>query len=126
MFSASLRQFSHRLSRHATRPQWVRTVFVQTADTPNPESLKFIPTGVPVLATDDSNGFYVTKTDPAAEILRSPLAKEILDVEVRIEKEGRNDDCCIDEKKQLTHAFHLNNVSFVTHTTGRQSSLFGG
>jgi len=68
-------------------------VFIQTADTPNPESLKFIPTGVPVLeprtsddgsgqdADDDINGYYVTKNDSANDILRSPLAKQLFDVE---------------------------------------------
>lgn len=59
-----------------------RSVFIQTADTPNPESLKFVPTGVAVLeASEDLNGFYVTKTDNIKEILRSPLAKKLFDVE---------------------------------------------
>ena len=62
--------------------QQLRSVFIQTADTPNPESLKFVPTGVPVLEQGgDVNGYYVTKSDAAADILRSPLAKKLLDVE---------------------------------------------
>jgi Fe-S cluster biogenesis protein NfuA len=57
-------------------------VFIQTADTPNPESLKFIPSGVTVLADAEQtgNGFYVTKTEKK-EILRSPLAKQLFDVD---------------------------------------------
>jgi Fe-S cluster biogenesis protein NfuA len=61
--------------------QQYRSVFIQTSDTPNPESLKFIPTGVTVVDSDDSAGFYVTKQDKASEILRSPLAKSLFDVE---------------------------------------------
>lgn len=60
----------------------LRNIFIQTADTPNPESVKFVPTGVPVLTdNEDGNGFYVTKNDASTEILRSPLAKSLLDVE---------------------------------------------
>lgn len=59
----------------------VRSVFIQTADTPNPESLKFVPTGIAVLEQDDLNGFYVTKSDPAHDILRSPLAKKLFDIQ---------------------------------------------
>jgi Fe-S cluster biogenesis protein NfuA len=62
--------------------QQLRSIFIQTADTPNPESLNFVPTGVAVLTDNpDGNGFYVTKNDPAKEILRSPLAKSLFDVE---------------------------------------------
>lgn len=53
-------------------------------DTPNPESLKFIPTNVTVLdqsSSDELTGYYVTKSDPVKEILRSPLAKKLFDVE---------------------------------------------
>jgi hypothetical protein len=66
----------------ALRQQY-RSVFIQTLDTPNPESLKFIPSGVPVLESngEDLNGYYVTKNDPINEILRSPLAKRLFDVE---------------------------------------------
>jgi Fe-S cluster biogenesis protein NfuA len=61
--------------------QQLRSIFIQTADTPNPESLKFIPTGVTVNDNEDASGFYVTKQDSATEILRSPLAKSLFDVE---------------------------------------------
>ena len=61
--------------------QQVRSIFIQTADTPNPESLKFVPTGVAVLESEDGNGFYVTKNDLATEIARSPLAKKLFAVE---------------------------------------------
>jgi NFU1 iron-sulfur cluster scaffold homolog, mitochondrial len=57
-----------------------RSVFIQTVDTPNPESLKFIPSGVSVLQGDDANGFYVTNKDAVLEISRSPLARSILKV----------------------------------------------
>lgn len=59
----------------------LRSIFIQTADTPNPESLKFVPSGVAVLETEDSSGYYVTKSDSANDILRSPLAKKLFDVE---------------------------------------------
>ena len=58
----------------------LRSIFIQTADTPNPESVKFVPTGVPVLPSADVNGYYVTKSDAASDILRSPLAKQLFDV----------------------------------------------
>lgn len=58
-----------------------RSVFIDTAETPNPESLKFVPDGVVVLDREDLNGYYVTKSDPAKEILRSPLAKKLFRVE---------------------------------------------
>jgi NFU1 iron-sulfur cluster scaffold homolog, mitochondrial len=74
------------------RQQQVRSIFIQTADTPNPESLKFIPTGVHVLGfpTDDNegetttqpaSGYYVTRNDNKTDILRSPLAKKLFDIE---------------------------------------------
>eukprot|EP00547_Thalassionema_nitzschioides_P002272 CAMPEP_0194218038 /NCGR_PEP_ID=MMETSP0156-20130528/22849_1 /TAXON_ID=33649 /ORGANISM="Thalassionema nitzschioides, Strain L26-B" /LENGTH=230 /DNA_ID=CAMNT_0038947263 /DNA_START=177 /DNA_END=869 /DNA_ORIENTATION=- len=55
-------------------------MFIQTEDTPNPESLKFLP-GRPVLTDfSDNAGFYATKTD-GQEIARSPLAKALFAVE---------------------------------------------
>eukprot|EP00553_Chaetoceros_curvisetus_P004270 CAMPEP_0204628702 /NCGR_PEP_ID=MMETSP0717-20131115/16462_1 /ASSEMBLY_ACC=CAM_ASM_000666 /TAXON_ID=230516 /ORGANISM="Chaetoceros curvisetus" /LENGTH=235 /DNA_ID=CAMNT_0051645413 /DNA_START=200 /DNA_END=907 /DNA_ORIENTATION=+ len=60
-------------------------MFIQTVDTPNPESIKFLP-GRPVLTSeitgDSSNttGFYVTHTDKA-DIARSPLAKLLFTIE---------------------------------------------
>ena len=61
--------------------QQLRSIFIQTLDTPNPESLKFVPSGKVILETDDINGFYLTKNDPISEIQRSPLAKSLFDVE---------------------------------------------
>jgi NFU1 iron-sulfur cluster scaffold homolog, mitochondrial len=63
--------------------QFIRSIFIQTLSTPNPESLKFIPTGAVVLQDKDStgNGFFVSKTDNQMEILRSPLAKKLFDVD---------------------------------------------
>ena len=85
MFTSSARSFS-RCRPIASRGQvsWLqqfRSIFIQTADTPNPESIKFVPTGVGILKSDDGNGYYVTKNDPLPEIQRSPLAKSIFDVE---------------------------------------------
>ena len=62
-------------------PQWIRSIFIQTLDTPNPESLKFLPTDTVVLDKADINGYYVTKNDPVTEIQRSPLAKALFAVE---------------------------------------------
>jgi Fe-S cluster biogenesis protein NfuA len=58
----------------------IRTMFIQTEDTPNPESLKFLP-GRPVLeTTDEVTGFYAIKSDTEA-IARSPLSKTLFKVE---------------------------------------------
>lgn len=63
--------------------QQFRSLFIQTEETPNPESLKFLP-GRTVLDVDEGgevgNGFYATRTDKE-EILRSPLAKVLFAVE---------------------------------------------
>jgi len=72
--------FSATAPRSALAVQF-RSIFIQTADTPNPESLKFLPSDMKVLETDDLNGYYVTKDDEAEDILRSPLAKDLFDVE---------------------------------------------
>jgi Fe-S cluster biogenesis protein NfuA len=64
-----------------------RTMFIQTADTPNPESIKFLP-GRPVLTTSttgdasdaNTNGFYVTSKEKQ-EIARSPLAKLLFEID---------------------------------------------
>jgi len=63
--------------------QFVRTVFIQTLETPNPESLKFIPDTTAILADNENtgNGWYVTAKDEKMEILRSPLARELFQVE---------------------------------------------
>jgi NFU1 iron-sulfur cluster scaffold homolog, mitochondrial len=87
MFSGSLRSLTQRSTRTRTRSsvllQQMRSVFIQTSETPNPESLKFVPTGVTVLEDSENtgNGYYVTKSDSSMEILRSPLAKKLFDVD---------------------------------------------
>ena len=58
-----------------------RSVFIQTENTPNPESLKFVPSGKIVFETDNGTGYFVSKTDPMEDILRSPLAKQLFRVE---------------------------------------------
>ena len=61
-----------------------RSVFIQTETPPNPESLKFVPTGRVVLELDEdgtSNGYYVTKNDSKEDILRSPLASALFKVD---------------------------------------------
>lgn len=74
--------------KHAAVPMVQRrNMFIQTAETPNPESIKFIP-GRPVLTTDttgdaadaSTNGFYVTKSDKQ-DISRSPLAKLLFNID---------------------------------------------
>lgn len=61
--------------------QQFRSIFIQTDETPNPESLKFVPSNVKIIEDGDISGYYVTKTDPMESILRSPLAKTLFDVE---------------------------------------------
>jgi Scaffold protein Nfu/NifU N terminal len=61
--------------------QQIRSIFVQSLETPNPESVKFVPTGITVLADGDINGFYVSKSDPKETILRSPLAKLLFQID---------------------------------------------
>eukprot|EP00538_Stauroneis_constricta_P013597 CAMPEP_0119564292 /NCGR_PEP_ID=MMETSP1352-20130426/26508_1 /TAXON_ID=265584 /ORGANISM="Stauroneis constricta, Strain CCMP1120" /LENGTH=327 /DNA_ID=CAMNT_0007613035 /DNA_START=113 /DNA_END=1096 /DNA_ORIENTATION=- len=61
-----------------------RSVFIQTEDTPNPESLKFVPSNTVVLEITEENptaGFFVTHSDAASEINRSPLAKKLFRIE---------------------------------------------
>lgn len=61
--------------------QQIRTVFIQTENTPNPESLKFVPSGRIVLESEDGTGFFVNKSDPMEEILKSPLATKLFKIE---------------------------------------------
>ena len=63
------------------RNNQVRTVFVQTESTPNPESLKFIPSGKLVLENEDGTGYFVSKTDAMEDILKSPLCKELFKID---------------------------------------------
>jgi len=53
-----------------------RSLFIQTAETPNPHSLKFIP-GRPVYITEDDSGYYAKSTDMNS-ITASPLAKRLI------------------------------------------------
>jgi Fe-S cluster biogenesis protein NfuA len=72
-----------RVKLHAQIFQQIRSIFIRTSSTPNPEALKFEPTGVTVLEDKDNtgNGFFVSRTDDKMEILRSPLAKKLFDLE---------------------------------------------
>mmetsp|Transcript_34356 Transcript_34356/g.50303 ORF Transcript_34356/g.50303 Transcript_34356/m.50303 type:complete len:297 (+) Transcript_34356:168-1058(+) len=60
--------------------QQIRTMFIQTDTTPNPESIKFLPnrTVLPLNTDASTTGFYVTRSD-AADIKRSPLCKMLFD-----------------------------------------------
>lgn len=62
------------------KPQY-RTVFIQTENTPNPESIKFVPTNTVVLKTEDGNGYFVNKSDPMEDILKSPLCTELFKID---------------------------------------------
>ena len=87
MLSSAAFRFSRSLAqKRVLAPsfsQQFRSLFIQTEETPNPESLKFLP-GRTVLDVEEGgevgNGFYATKTDKE-EIARSPLAKELFRVE---------------------------------------------
>lgn len=65
--------------------QAIRSLFIQTENTPNPESIKFIP-GRPVLDGVDEGGeagaagFFATRQD-RDEVARSPLAKAVFEVD---------------------------------------------
>lgn len=61
--------------------QQIRTVFIQTESTPNPESVKFVPSGRLVLENEDGTGFFVSKTDAMDVILKSPLATKLFKIE---------------------------------------------
>eukprot|EP00558_Chaetoceros_sp_UNC1202_P011052 CAMPEP_0197247760 /NCGR_PEP_ID=MMETSP1429-20130617/31993_1 /TAXON_ID=49237 /ORGANISM="Chaetoceros sp., Strain UNC1202" /LENGTH=274 /DNA_ID=CAMNT_0042708757 /DNA_START=134 /DNA_END=958 /DNA_ORIENTATION=+ len=78
------------VTNHHHQSQQRRTMFIQTTETPNPESIKFLP-GRPVLTTETTgdaassdspnlSGFYVTKSE-TQEISRSPLAKILFQVD---------------------------------------------
>lgn len=65
-----------------------RSMFIQTAATPNPESIKFMPGravleengGVSPSEGGSTNGFYATRSDKD-EISRSPLSKRLFEIE---------------------------------------------
>jgi len=69
-----------RLPSQQQHRQQLRSIFIQSEDTPNPESVKFVPTGIVVLQEGDTNGFYVTNADPVTTIALSPLAKELFKI----------------------------------------------
>ena len=54
-------------------------VFIQTEKTPNPMSLKFMPSRPVLTADETTTGFHFTPEDK--EYLRSPLAKKLLQIE---------------------------------------------
>ncbi|KAL3937777.1 MAG: hypothetical protein SGBAC_007175, partial [Bacillariaceae sp.] len=64
------------------QPQY-RTVFIQTENTPNPESIKFVPTNTVVLEDADNTGtgYFVNKNDPMEDILKSPLCTELFKID---------------------------------------------
>ena len=70
-------------TRSTTFSQAIRSLFIQTENTPNPESIKFVP-GRPVLEVDEGGevgaGFFASKTDKG-EVARSPLAKALFEVD---------------------------------------------
>lgn len=63
----------------------LQSLVIHAEQTPNPESVKFLP-GYPVLegldegGAESGSGFFVTRTDAADEIARSPLAESLFDV----------------------------------------------
>ena len=61
--------------------QQIRTIFIQTENTPNPESIKFVPSGRIVLENEDGTGYFVQKNDPMEEILKSPLATQLFKID---------------------------------------------
>ena len=82
--SNSLRNSNNSIYQFPTanhqQPQY-RTVFIQTENTPNPESIKFVPTDTAVLDSEDGPGYFVNKSDPMEEILKSPLCTELFKID---------------------------------------------
>ena len=62
-----------------TAPRWARSVFIQVEKTPNPFSLKFLPSQPVKLGAETSSGFHFTKGD--AEANKSPLARKLFTVD---------------------------------------------
>mmetsp|Transcript_22812 Transcript_22812/g.65598 ORF Transcript_22812/g.65598 Transcript_22812/m.65598 type:complete len:292 (+) Transcript_22812:135-1010(+) len=67
--------------RSRPQTQQVRTIFIQTENTPNPESIKFVPSGRVVLENEDGTGYFVQKNDPMEDILKSPLATQLFKID---------------------------------------------
>jgi NFU1 iron-sulfur cluster scaffold homolog, mitochondrial len=79
---SSFRRLNGAFSRYLQSPTIVqaRSIFIQTEETPNPESLKFLP-GRPVLEKSENNsGVYAVKSEKDV-IARSPLMKALFAVE---------------------------------------------
>mmetsp|Transcript_10655 Transcript_10655/g.13832 ORF Transcript_10655/g.13832 Transcript_10655/m.13832 type:complete len:282 (+) Transcript_10655:114-959(+) len=57
-----------------------RTMFIQTQDTPNPSSLKFLPNR-DVLPENSSTGFYYQRSDRKEWQAQSPLARKLFAIE---------------------------------------------
>ncbi|RYH17341.1 hypothetical protein EON65_28765 [archaeon] len=55
--------------------RWARNLFVNTENTPNANSLKFLP-GKEVLPTTKGTGIYIQRHE-SKEVAKSPLAKEL-------------------------------------------------
>lgn len=66
---------------HPNTHQQYRTVFIQTENTPNPESIKFVPTNTQVVDLEDGTGYFVNKNDPMEDILKSPLCTELFKID---------------------------------------------
>ena len=62
-----------------TAPRWARSVFIQVEKTPNPFSLKFLPSQPVKLGAETSSGFHFTKGD--SESNKSPLARKLFTVD---------------------------------------------
>mmetsp|Transcript_32822 Transcript_32822/g.78409 ORF Transcript_32822/g.78409 Transcript_32822/m.78409 type:complete len:344 (-) Transcript_32822:117-1148(-) len=107
-----------------------RTIFIQTATTPNPESLKFIPNGRLVLghlgegsAEDESegtsdgagestlNGVHITRKDQAL-ISRSPLANMLFSLDQGIKSVYLGNDFVTVTKYAEAHWQHLQTPIF--------------
>ena len=74
------RLFQQSLSlRRSIRWNALRSIFIQTEETPNPLSLKFVP-GEKVLPTEHGDGMFIRRSD-AKMALRSPLAKRMFELE---------------------------------------------
>ena len=79
-FVAAAAQNHGSTSRLVQKSQ-IRTIFIQTENTPNPESIKFVPSGRIVLESEDSSGYFVQKNDSITEILKSPLATQLFKID---------------------------------------------
>eukprot|EP00751_Fragilariopsis_kerguelensis_P026955 CAMPEP_0170880158 /NCGR_PEP_ID=MMETSP0734-20130129/32232_1 /TAXON_ID=186038 /ORGANISM="Fragilariopsis kerguelensis, Strain L26-C5" /LENGTH=285 /DNA_ID=CAMNT_0011263555 /DNA_START=100 /DNA_END=958 /DNA_ORIENTATION=- len=66
--------------QHPHQRQQLRTVFISTENTPNPESIKFLP-GTTVLDNEDGRGHSLLKSDPIEQILKSPLATSLFKID---------------------------------------------